>query len=76
MTASERAAIETLAASLAQFEVEVATKLVPREELDRRERDLWDSVMDARRLAWQVGLGLGVLNVGLFGVVLAAVLAQ
>jgi len=76
MTNDERLVLEDMRRSLECFKVEVATKLVPRDELDRREADLWQSVMDARRLSWQVGLGLGILNLGLFGTVLGAVLAR
>ena len=76
MTEGDRAAIDALAASLASFEVEVATKLMPREEIDRRERDVWHGITDSRRLSWQIGLSLGFLNLGLFGAVLAAVLAR
>ena len=59
MTASDRAAIDTPAANLAQFEVEVATKLVPREEHDWRERELIESVIDARCLGGRLARARG-----------------
>ena len=76
MTEGEREAIEALTTSVNAWRVEMAEKLVPRDEIDRRETKLWEGVSGARKFGLKTSLGIGALNVAGFAGVILAVLAR
>ena len=61
---SERDELRQLTRQLASFQVEVTKVVVPRDEIDRRERNLRERITSSENRAMRWAISLGVLNLG------------
>jgi hypothetical protein len=61
---SERDELRQLTNQLASFQVEVTRVVVPRSEIDSRERNLRERITSSENRAMRLAISIGALNLG------------